>query len=54
MAGPAPTNAVQVGGREFKERAGFNRRRGAMRRRVHQVKKNDYLYLRQILLGIDF
>jgi len=23
--------------KEFKERAGFNRRRGAMRRRVHQV-----------------
>lgn len=34
-SGPAPNNAVQ--GREFKERAGFNRRRGAMRRRVHQV-----------------
>lgn len=34
-SGPAPTNAVP--GREFKERAGFNRRRGAMRRRVHQV-----------------
>lgn len=34
-SGPAPTNVVQ--GREFKERAGFNRRRGAMRRRVHQV-----------------
>lgn len=28
--------------KEFKERAGFNRRRGAMRRRVHQVMfKND-------------
>lgn len=23
--------------KEFRERAGFNRRRGAMRRRVHQV-----------------
>lgn len=34
-SGPAPTNAAP--GREFKERAGFNRRRGAMRRRVHQV-----------------
>lgn len=37
-SGPAPTNAVP--GREFKERAGFNRRRGAMRRRVHQVIYN--------------
>ena len=35
--GPVQTNAVQ--GREFKERAGFNRRRGAMRRRVHQVNQ---------------
>lgn len=34
-SGPTPTNAAP--GREFKERAGFNRRRGAMRRRVHQV-----------------
>lgn len=25
--------------REFRERQGFNRRRGAMRRRVHQVRK---------------
>jgi len=28
--------------KEFKERAGFNRRRGAMRRRVHQVMCHQY------------
>lgn len=35
--------------REFKERQGFNRRRGAMRRRVHQVNGHKFMatYLRQ-------
>lgn len=32
----APAKAASSGA-EFKERAAFNRRRGAMRRRVHQV-----------------
>lgn len=34
---------------EFKERAGFNRRRGAMRRRVHQVNGHKFMatFLRQ-------
>lgn len=41
-AGPAPAAVVQ--GREFKERAGFNRRRGAMRRRVHQVLKHHQFF----------
>ncbi|KAJ6627596.1 Protein kinase C [Pseudolycoriella hygida] len=46
-SGPAPTSAVP--GREFKERAGFNRRRGAMRRRVHQVNGHKFMatFLRQ-------
>lgn len=36
-------------GREFKEHAGFNRRRGAMRRRVHQVNGHKFMatFLRQ-------
>lgn len=35
--------------REFKERQGFNRRRGAMRRRVHQINGHKFMatYLRQ-------
>lgn len=33
----AVASTKAVGGPEFKERAAFNRRRGAMRRRVHQV-----------------
>lgn len=35
--------------RVFKERQGFNRRRGAMRRRVHQVNGHKFMatYLRQ-------
>lgn len=35
--------------REFKERQGFNRRRGAMRRRVHQVNGHKFMatFLRQ-------
>ncbi|XP_043273775.1 protein kinase C [Venturia canescens] len=35
--------------REFKEREGFNRRRGAMRRRVHQVNGHKFMatFLRQ-------
>lgn len=35
--------------REFKEHAGFNRRRGAMRRRVHQVNGHKFMatFLRQ-------
>lgn len=35
--------------REFKERQGFNRRRGAMRRRVHQVNDHKFMatFLRQ-------
>lgn len=35
--------------REFKERQGFNRRRGAMRRRVHQVHGHKFMatFLRQ-------
>lgn len=32
--------------KEFKERAGFNRRRGAMRRRVHQV--NEFINKNQL------
>ena len=37
------------GGREFKEGAGFARRRGAMRRRVHQVNGHKFMatFLRQ-------
>lgn len=34
---------------EFKERAGFNRRRGAMRRRVHQVCFCKDIFLNLIL-----
>lgn len=34
----AVVSTKAVTGAEFKERAAFNRRRGAMRRRVHQVK----------------
>lgn len=34
--GAVATTKVATGA-EFKERAAFNRRRGAMRRRVHQV-----------------
>lgn len=35
--------------REFKERQGLNRRRGAMRRRVHQVNGHKFMatFLRQ-------
>lgn len=29
--------------KEFKERAGLNRRRGAMRRRVHQVNGHKFM-----------
>jgi protein kinase C len=29
--------------REFKERAGINRRRGAMRRRVHQINGHKFM-----------
>lgn len=36
--GAVSTSTKAAGGPEFKERAAFNRRRGAMRRRVHQVK----------------
>ncbi|XP_022817819.1 protein kinase C isoform X4 [Spodoptera litura] len=38
-----------AGGREFKEGAGFARRRGAMRRRVHQVNGHKFMatFLRQ-------
>ncbi|XP_066155846.1 protein kinase C isoform X1 [Euwallacea fornicatus] len=43
--------ANEYGGkpREFKERQGFNRRRGAMRRRVHQVNGHKFMatFLRQ-------
>lgn len=35
--GAVSTSTKSTGGPEFKERAAFNRRRGAMRRRVHQV-----------------
>lgn len=34
----APPEDGGVRPREFRERQGFNRRRGAMRRRVHQVR----------------
>lgn len=46
--GTTPTT-VAVAGREFKERAGLNRRRGAMRRRVHQVNGHKFMatFLRQ-------
>lgn len=40
QSGSAPPAKVATGA-EFKERAAFNRRRGAMRRRVHQV--NNFL-----------
>ncbi|GLV36153.1 Protein C kinase 98E [Carabus blaptoides fortunei] len=43
-------NEMQSGKpREFKERQGFNRRRGAMRRRVHQVNGHKFMatFLRQ-------
>lgn len=48
----APRGAVAGGGaagREFKEGAGFARRRGAMRRRVHQVNGHKFMatFLRQ-------
>ncbi|XP_055676717.1 protein kinase C-like [Lutzomyia longipalpis] len=48
QSGAAPVATVS-GGREFKERAGFNRRRGAMRRRVHQVNGHKFMatFLRQ-------
>ena len=37
-AGAKAPSTKAPSGAEFKERAAFNRRRGAMRRRVHQVK----------------
>lgn len=37
QSGVSTSKAVAGTGAEFKERAAFNRRRGAMRRRVHQV-----------------
>lgn len=42
-------NEYGVKPREFKERQGFNRRRGAMRRRVHQVNGHKFMatFLRQ-------
>ncbi|XP_034833696.1 protein kinase C [Maniola hyperantus] len=45
--GSTSTRAVR--GREFKEGAGFNRRRGALRRRVHQVNGHKFMatFLRQ-------
>ncbi|KAB7495040.1 Calcium-independent protein kinase C [Armadillidium nasatum] len=46
---PTEEVATERGTREFKERAGFNRRRGAMRRRVHQVQGHKFMatFLRQ-------
>lgn len=46
--GTTPSTTVAVS-REFKERAGLNRRRGAMRRRVHQVNGHKFMatFLRQ-------
>ncbi|XP_046971684.1 protein kinase C isoform X3 [Vanessa cardui] len=45
----AATGARAARGREFKEGAGFARRRGAMRRRVHQVNGHKFMatFLRQ-------
>lgn len=45
---PGPNTATSTRN-EFKERAGFNRRRGAMRRRVHQVNGHKFMatFLRQ-------
>lgn len=45
--GTTPTTVAV--NREFKERAGLNRRRGAMRRRVHQVNGHKFMatFLRQ-------
>lgn len=45
--GTTPTTVAVS--REFKERAGLNRRRGAMRRRVHQVNGHKFMatFLRQ-------
>ncbi|CAH2236765.1 jg14258 [Pararge aegeria aegeria] len=44
-----PSGARAARGREFKEGAGFNRRRGALRRRVHQVNGHKFMatFLRQ-------
>ncbi|ROT82973.1 protein C kinase 98E-like protein [Penaeus vannamei] len=45
----APPEDGGVRPREFRERQGFNRRRGAMRRRVHQVNGHKFMatFLRQ-------
>ncbi|CAG9127920.1 unnamed protein product [Plutella xylostella] len=48
-AEPRSTAGAAARGREFKEGAGFARRRGAMRRRVHQVNGHKFMatFLRQ-------
>ncbi|XP_052756636.1 protein kinase C isoform X3 [Galleria mellonella] len=48
-AAPAAGGGGAARGREFKEGAGFARRRGAMRRRVHQVNGHKFMatFLRQ-------
>ncbi|XP_031621437.1 protein kinase C isoform X1 [Contarinia nasturtii] len=47
--GGAIPKTTAISGAEFKERAAFNRRRGAMRRRVHQVNGHKFMatFLRQ-------
>lgn len=42
---PSPSVRPKAGAgqKEFKERAGLNRRRGAMRRRVHQVNGHKFM-----------
>lgn len=47
-AGAVTTKAIT--GAEFKERAAFNRRRGAMRRRVHQVAMHIFSVYRALNL----
>ncbi|XP_053613276.1 protein kinase C isoform X3 [Plodia interpunctella] len=49
QAGHVEVSRAATGRREFKEGAGFARRRGAMRRRVHQVNGHKFMatFLRQ-------
>lgn len=48
QSGVSTSKAVAGTGAEFKERAAFNRRRGAMRRRVHQVSYLKIFFLDKI------
>lgn len=42
-AGAASASVKRKEPREFKEKAGLNRRRGAMRRRVHQINGHKFM-----------